>query len=74
LIGRQQNLDIGTPQDRLERYREERISVYYEEALPGQKARLAICQIPGNLFHPRRSRVLRRAGDVNPSGGNVDDE
>jgi hypothetical protein len=61
LVRREQNLDAGTPDDRFEPRRENRISIDEEEALPCQKSLLTVRQISGILFHPRRRRVCHCA-------------
>ncbi len=38
LVGREQNLDAGAPNDRLEPRREDRISINDQETPPGQEA------------------------------------
>jgi len=74
LVGGKQNLDAGIPDNRLEPWREDRVSIKDRETPPRQEALLAVSQIPGHLFHPPRSRVRRRAGDVNATRGDVDHE
>ena len=74
LVCRKQYLDAGIPNDRLEPWRKDRVSIKDQETLPGQDALLTVRQISGHLFHPRRSRVRRRARDVYVTRGDVDDE
>ncbi len=74
LVCREQNLDTGAFNDRLEAPREGRVSINDQEAPPAQEALVTIRQIPGNLLHPRRSWVRRRACDVNAPRVDIDHE
>ncbi len=74
LVGGKQNLDARAAYDRLQLGREDRITIDDEETPPRQETLLTVRQISGHLFHPRRRRVRRRAGDVYATRGDVDNE
>ena len=73
LVRREENLDTGTPEDRLESPREDRVSIDDQEALSRQEACLPIGHVACDLLHPLGRWVRRRSRNVNapcsPSSG-----